>query len=121
MFDFRNIKLALVQDDPLGEAFGLASFHRCQIASLLKSQLVPVDNSHPDTTVVTSTGSPGVSVNICEKVVPNSGNQEQSKPFDHWACHHLDPAEGQPVTTQDYIEGLRKPSGAVGMTDAMLS
>ena len=41
-FDTRNIKLAMVQDDPLGEAFGVNAFHRCQVGNLLRNQLTPV-------------------------------------------------------------------------------
>ena len=40
-FDQRNIKLAMVHDDPLGTAFGVQAFHRCQVNNLLKSQLIP--------------------------------------------------------------------------------
>ena len=41
-FDTRNFKLAMVQDDPLGEAFGVNAFHRCQVENLLRGQLTPV-------------------------------------------------------------------------------
>ena len=30
-FDPRNIKLALVKNDPLGHAFQVDAFHRCQV------------------------------------------------------------------------------------------
>lgn len=43
LLDSRNIKVALVANDPLGKAFQVNSFHRCQLASLLKKQLVPVN------------------------------------------------------------------------------
>ena len=43
LFDPRNIKLAMVHDDPLGIAFGVQAFHRCQVNNLLKKQLIPVD------------------------------------------------------------------------------
>jgi len=68
-FDTRNIKLAMVQDDPLGEAFGVNAFHRCQVNNLLRGQLTPVTEC-PDTAVVTSTSSPGCEVSITEKPVP---------------------------------------------------
>jgi hypothetical protein len=74
-----------VKDDPLGKAFGLVSFHRCQVASLLRDQLIPVDNAHPDKVVVTFTRSPGLAAYICEEVAHKlaqvSKNQfiEQSK------------------------------------------
>ena len=49
LFDKRNIKLALVENDPLGIAFNVAAFHRCQVNSLLRTQLIPVHpNSSPD-------------------------------------------------------------------------
>ena len=41
IFDKRNIKLALVENDPLGKAFGVTAFHRCQVNSLLRTQLIP--------------------------------------------------------------------------------
>ena len=39
-FDDRNIKVALVDGDPLGVAFRVRAFHRTQVTSLLRSQLV---------------------------------------------------------------------------------
>lgn len=36
----RNIKVALVENDPLGIAFGVKSFHRCQVTSLLRKQIL---------------------------------------------------------------------------------
>jgi E3 ubiquitin-protein ligase Mdm2 len=58
-FDPRNIKLALVKDDPLGKAFKVDSFHRCQVTSLLRKQLIYVDtlsqtshNSQPPNTMM---------------------------------------------------------------------
>ena len=68
-FDTRNIKLAMVQDDPLGEAFGVNAFHRCQVNNLLRGQLTPLSES-PDTAVVTSSSTPGCDVSISEKPVP---------------------------------------------------
>ena len=35
IFDPRNIKLALVGKDPIGDAFGVKAFHRCQVNNLL--------------------------------------------------------------------------------------
>ena len=70
-FDTRNIKLAIVKGDPLGEAFGVTAFHRCQVNNLLRAQLIPYDPSCPDTAIVTSSSSsPGCSVSITEKPVP---------------------------------------------------
>lgn len=52
LFDLRNIKVALVENDPLGQAFKVKAFHRCQLHTLLRTQLVPI---HPRTlTVMTS-------------------------------------------------------------------
>ena len=31
IFDLRNIKLALVANDPLGDAFGVKAFHKIQV------------------------------------------------------------------------------------------
>jgi len=45
MFDQRNIKVALVADDPLGKAFNVKAFHRCQVTNFLRSQLVHVEDS----------------------------------------------------------------------------
>lgn len=39
-FDPRNIKVALVENDPLGIAFQVKSFHRCQVTSLLRKQIL---------------------------------------------------------------------------------
>ena len=49
-FDLRNIKLAIVVGDPLGEAFGVSAFHRCQIHNFIKRQLIPytVENEDQD-------------------------------------------------------------------------
>jgi len=71
IFDPRNIKLALVDKDPIGEAFGVKAFHRCQVNNLLRSQLIPlIESSRPDEAIVTSTSSPGVNVLVTEKPVP---------------------------------------------------
>ena len=46
IFDARNIKVALVETDPIGAALGVKSFHRCQINNLIRSQLtIPLENS----------------------------------------------------------------------------
>ena len=59
IFDPRNIKLALVAEDPLGEAFGVKAFHRCQVNELIRSQLIPANN---DVAVMTNKGPPEVDV-----------------------------------------------------------
>jgi len=81
IFDPRNIKLALVAKDPIGDAFGVRAFHRCQVNNLLRSQLIPVNNDcPPDVAIVTNNSSPGVNVLVTEKPVPivsarGAGNQ----------------------------------------------
>lgn len=45
MFDQRNIKVALVANDPLGKAFNVKAFHRCQVTNFLRSQLIHVEDS----------------------------------------------------------------------------
>ena len=42
-FDTRNITLAMVQDDLLGQAFGVRGFHRSQVNGLLMKQLEPIE------------------------------------------------------------------------------
>jgi hypothetical protein len=47
-FDLRNIRIALVENDPLGEAFGVKAFARSQVTSLLRAQLrLYVESSQP--------------------------------------------------------------------------
>ena len=41
-FDYRNVKVAIVKGDPLGDAFGVSAFHKCQVNTLLRSQLIPI-------------------------------------------------------------------------------
>ena len=66
MFDPRNIKLALVADDPLGKAFGVKAFHRCQVNNLLKKQLIPFDPNCPSNPpIVTSSSGPDKSADQC--------------------------------------------------------
>ena len=38
----QNIKIAWVQNDPLGRAFNMLVFHKGQVGALLWSQLIPV-------------------------------------------------------------------------------
>ena len=45
LFDSRNIKLAIVKDDPLGVAFKVDHFHRTQVTSLLKDCLRYISGS----------------------------------------------------------------------------
>lgn len=45
LFDSRNIKVAHVEGDPLGVAFNVKAFHRSQVTSLLRNQLIPCNSS----------------------------------------------------------------------------
>ena len=75
IFDPRNIKVALVGKDPIGEAFGVKAFHRCQVNSLLRSQLIPASNdSLTDIRISTSSCSAGVSAEIRNS--PSAPNQK---------------------------------------------
>ena len=49
----------MVAGDPLGEAFGVRAFHRCQVNNLLKNQLIPLPESNGTETTaeVRSNGS----------------------------------------------------------------
>ena len=38
--DQRNIRIAIVKGDPLGQAFKVTAFHRCQVMALIDQQLV---------------------------------------------------------------------------------
>ena len=71
LFDTRNIKLAFVKGDLLGEAFGVSAFHRCQVNNFLRDQLIPYNpnNTYPETNVAESGGSPDCRVFISEQVV----------------------------------------------------
>ncbi|XP_059078983.1 E3 ubiquitin-protein ligase Mdm2-like, partial [Tigriopus californicus] len=40
-FDVRNIKVAIVKGDTLGEAFGVKAFHRNQVTPYLRTQIIP--------------------------------------------------------------------------------
>ena len=42
IFDIRNLKVALVSADPLGEALEVPAFHRNQIHTLMRHQMIPI-------------------------------------------------------------------------------
>jgi hypothetical protein len=44
LFDKRNMRIALVKNDPLGTIFGVEAFHRCQINQLIKRQMKKIVN-----------------------------------------------------------------------------
>ena len=81
-FDNRNIKLAMVKGDLLGEAFGVSAFHRCQVNNFLRDQLIPYNpDTCPDTAVVVSGGSPGCGASISEQgVAVTSARGEAAAP-----------------------------------------
>ena len=81
-FDNRNIKLAMVKGDLLGEAFGVSAFHRCQVNNFLRDQLIPYNpDTCPDTAVVVSGGSPGAGASISEQgVAVTSARGEAAAP-----------------------------------------
>ena len=45
IFDPRNIKVALVGNDIIGDAFEVQAFHRCQINNLIRNQLIPINST----------------------------------------------------------------------------
>ena len=45
LFDLRNIKIALAQDDPIGEVFNVPAFSRSQVSKLINSKLRPIRRS----------------------------------------------------------------------------
>ena len=63
--DARNIRVAIVKNDLLGEAFGVSAFHRSQVNNLIRGQLIPVTPGNTtEKTVTTSSGTPGCLVTI---------------------------------------------------------
>ena len=79
IFDPRNIKLALVGNDPLGDAFGVKAFHRCQVNNLLRSQLIPVNSDYPpDVAIVIRTNRTNSGISGHENV---SGEEEEKRPL----------------------------------------
>lgn len=57
IFDPRNLMLALVAGDPIGQAFGVSAFHRCQVNNLLRGQLIPVNPDSPPNLAVVAHSS----------------------------------------------------------------
>ena len=49
IFDIRNVMVALIKNDPLGKIFNLQAFHRKQVESLIKEQMIPI-NKNPEAT-----------------------------------------------------------------------
>lgn len=48
LFDRRNIKVCLVENDLLGKVFGVKAFHRTQVTSLLRNQLTLLCDDEED-------------------------------------------------------------------------
>jgi len=49
LFDSRNNLVVLCREDPLGEALGLGAFHRSQVTTILRKQLIKYDKSQMET------------------------------------------------------------------------
>ncbi len=49
-FDLRNVCITLVENDPLGEAFGVKAFARSQVTTFMRAQLTPFTETGPSTT-----------------------------------------------------------------------
>ncbi len=43
LIDPRHIKICIVRNDPLGKAFNVNAFHRCQVTRLLRCSIIPLD------------------------------------------------------------------------------
>ena len=85
IFDSRNIKLALVAQDPIGEVFKVKAFHRCQVNNLLRSQLIPVNNGgSPEIETVKYNRSPGVSAIIKKITEPTASKENKGS---HYEVH----------------------------------
>lgn len=60
----------MVENDPLGIAFNVKAFHRCQVNNLLRAQLIPHDPDYVDTSVLVTRNTPGSGISVVEKPVP---------------------------------------------------
>ena len=81
IFDSRNIKLALVADDPLGNALKVRSFHRSQVNYLLRRQLTPVNSDcSPDLAIVTKNiTTTGLDIMVTKKPTPIASDSTDTK------------------------------------------
>ena len=61
LLDIRNVFVLKIQDDPLGEAFRVNTFHRSQTHALLKTAIIPV---HPTNPIIVSDGSHDIIANV---------------------------------------------------------
>jgi hypothetical protein len=43
LIDPRHIKICIVCNDPLGKAFNVNAFHKCQVIQLLRRNIIPLD------------------------------------------------------------------------------
>ena len=65
LFDRRNVQVAIVKDDLLGDALAVNYFHRCQLHNLMMGQLVPINSDESmDRLEVIAFGTPGCRVTI---------------------------------------------------------
>ena len=65
LFDKRNVKVAIVKEDLLGDALAVNYFHRCQLYNLMMGQLVPINSDESmDRLEVIAYGTPGCRVTI---------------------------------------------------------
>ena len=61
LLDIRNVFVLKIQDDPLGEALRVNTFHRSQTHALLKTAIIPV---HPTNPIIVSDGSHDIIANV---------------------------------------------------------
>ena len=83
LFDDRNIKVALIENDPLATALGMKSFHRCQANIILRAQLIPATPSsttrQAETDTQTTTPSVSQVTNIDTEEVHGNAPDNQSE------------------------------------------
>jgi len=94
-FDNRNIKIAHVETDPLGIAFNVKVFHRTQVTTLLRNQLIPFSNNTINNTTKVFKPSPDNSTSL----VVNRAE--------------IQPSQALTTTLQEINSSSRKRSAAV--------
>ena len=110
IFDPRNIRLALVADDPIGEAFGVKGFHRCQVNNLLRRQLIPVNpDSPPELAIVTqNNGSSGLNVMVTEVHTPITSASSPKPSNSKKQCHQTHAKDLSPPAISPNSKGQKK-------------
>lgn len=76
-FDYRNTRVALIENDQLEKAFNVKAFHRSQVASLIIQQLIPLqptENSPPP--IVNEPGNQLNNINRVECEIDDDSNKE---------------------------------------------